>query len=152
MSRFACRGTSDSRSGVEGVGVVPLPLKWLDVQGKLTAPTEAAISWTVTEEKNVKGYTVQYSVDGANFMDGCATGSTNSGVTTSYSCTVPLPAPGRYFFRVKQEDIDGKDSYSKIVVLKSTAPGAFSVSPNPTSSTTVRLRTPTPSVRTPMNS
>jgi hypothetical protein len=126
-------------------GVVPLPLKWLDVQGKLTTPTEAAITWTVTEEKNVKGYTVQYSADGVSFMDGCTTGSSNSGVTTSYSCTVSLPAAGTYSFRVKQEDIDGKFSYSKIVVLRSAAPDVFSVSPNPTSSSAV-LRIPAGSV------
>jgi hypothetical protein len=127
-------------------GVVPLPLKWLDVQGKLTAPTAAAITWTVTEEKDVKGYTVQYSSDGVNFMDGCVTGSANSGVTTSYSCMVPLPVAGTYFFRVKQEDIDGKYSYSKIVVLKSAdVAGVFTVSPNPTSSAAV-LRIPGGSV------
>ncbi|HTI93843.1 MAG TPA: T9SS type A sorting domain-containing protein, partial [Puia sp.] len=126
-------------------GVAPLPLKWLDLQGSLTAPTAAAISWTVTEEKNVKGYTVQYSSDGVNYMDGCTTGSGNSGVTTSYSCTVPLPAAGTYSFRVKQEDIDGKFSYSKLVVLRSAAPDVFSVSPNPTSSFAV-LRIPGGSV------
>jgi len=126
-------------------GVVPLPLKWLDVQGKLTASSEAAISWTVTEEKNVKGYTVQYSSDRVSFVDGCTTGSANSGVTTSYSCTVSLPAAGTYSFRVKQEDIDGKSSYSKIVVLRSAAPDVFSVSPNPTSSAAV-LRIPGGSV------
>ena len=126
-------------------GVVPLPLKWLDVQGKLTAPTAAAISWTVTEEKNVKAYTVQYSSDGVNFVDGCTTGSANSGVTTSYSCTVSLPASGTYSFRVKQEDIDGKFSYSKIVVLRSAAPDVFSVSPNPTSNVAI-LRIPGGSV------
>jgi len=124
-------------------GVVPLPLKWLDVQGKLTASSEAAISWTVTEEKNVKGYTVQYSSDRVSFVDGCTTGSANSGVTTS--CTVSLPAAGTYSFRVKQEDIDGKSSYSKIVVLRSAAPDVFSVSPNPTSSAAV-LRIPGGSV------
>ena len=122
-------------------GVVPLPLKWLDVQGKLTAPTAAAISWTVTEEQNVKGYSVQYSADGVNFIEGCTTGSANSGVTTSYSCTVPLPAPGTYTFRVRQEDIDGKSSYSKIVMLTADAAGVCTVSPNPTSSAAV-LRIP----------
>ena len=122
-------------------GAVPLPLKWLDVQGKLTAPTTAAISWTVTEEKNVKGYSVQYSADGVNFIEGCTTGSSNSGVTTSYNCTVSLPATGTYSFRVKQDDIDGKSSYSKIVVLTTDAAGVFTVSPNPTSSAAV-LRIP----------
>lgn len=99
----------------------------------------------MTEEKNVKGYTVQYSADRVNFIDGCTTGSTNSGVTTSYSCTVPLPAAGTYSFRVKQEDIDGKSGYSKIVVLTSAAPDVYSVSPNPTSSAAV-LRIPGGSV------
>jgi hypothetical protein len=122
-------------------GVVPLPLKWLDVQGKLTGPVAAAISWTVTEENNIKGYTVQYSSDGVSFVDGCTKGSANSGMVTSYSCTVSLPAAGTYFFRVKQEDLDGKLSYSKIVVLTSAAPDDFSVGPNPTSSVAV-LRIP----------
>lgn len=122
-------------------GVVPLPLKWLDVQGQLTTPAAAAISWTVTEEKNVTGYTVQYSSDGANFIDGCAQASTNIGSTSSYSCTVPLPGAGTYLFRVKEKDIDGKVSYSKIISLTAGAAADFSVSPNPATSAAV-LRIP----------
>jgi hypothetical protein len=123
-------------------GVVPLPLKWIDVTGKLASPVAAAISWTVTEEKNVKGYTVQYSSDRVNFIDGCVTGSTNSGATTTYGCTVALPAAGTYSFRVKQEDLDGKYSYSKVIVLNAVdAAEAFTVSPNPASGTAV-LRIP----------
>lgn len=126
-------------------GLVPLPLKWLDVQGKLTAPTAAAISWTVTEEKNVKVYTVQYSSDGSRFVDGCTTGSTNSGATTTYGCTVSLPSAGTWFFRVRQEDIDGKSSYSKTIELASDAASVFTVSPNPTNDVSV-LKIPAGSV------
>jgi hypothetical protein len=122
-------------------GVIPLPLKWLDLQGKLTTPAAAAISWTVTEEKNVTGYTVQYSADGTNFIDGCTQASSNSGSMMSYSCSVPLPAAGTYLFRVKQEDLDGKFSYSKIISLRADVAAIFSVSPNPTSSAAV-LRIP----------
>ncbi len=111
----------------------PLPLKWLDVQGKLTSPAEAAITWTVTEEKDVKGYVVQYSPNGVDYVDGSTTASTNSELTTTYSAEVPLPAPGTYFFRVKQEDVDGRVSYSRIVVLSSTGSNRLVVTPNPAS-------------------
>jgi hypothetical protein len=116
----------------------PLPLKWLDVQGRFTTPVTAAITWTVTEEHNIKGYTVQYSADGVSFSDGCVTGSTNSGVATTYTCTSTLPVAGTYYFRVRQEDIDGKTTYSKIILLNETnSAGLFTVSPNPTSNTAV---------------
>jgi hypothetical protein len=118
-------------------GVIPLPLKWLDVQGKLVTSAAAAISWTVTEEKNVTDYTVQYSSDGIRFIDGCTQASTNSGSTAFYHCTVSLPAAGTYLFRIKEKDLDGKFSYSKIISLTTDATAVFSVNPNPTNSVAV---------------
>lgn len=117
-------------------GTVPLPLTWLNVTGRLASSVDAAISWTVTDEKNVKGYTVEYSSSssGGGYVAGCSVASGNSGVTTSYTCDVALPAPGGYLFRVKQEDLDGRVSYSKTILLSSAAgSAAFVVSPNPAS-------------------
>ncbi|MBS1601780.1 MAG: hypothetical protein JST42_03865 [Bacteroidetes bacterium] len=114
-------------------GSTPLPLKWLDVHGMLTTPTAATIAWTVTEEHNVKGYTVEYSPDGVHYLTGCSTSSGNSGGVADYSCVVELPAAGAYVFRVRQEDVDGKVAYSKTVLLSSAAVAALVVSPNPVS-------------------
>jgi hypothetical protein len=127
-------------------GTSPLPLTWLDIKGKLTAPAEAAITCTVTDEQLVKDYTVQYSIDGITYQDGCTEPSLNTGVTTVYSCTTTLPAINTYYFRVRQTDEDGRTTYSKVIILKpSGTAGALAIGPNPAHAQAI-LQIPTQSV------
>ena len=105
-----------------------LPLTWLGVQAQWISAGEAKVSWQVAEQKNVKDYTVQYSIDGNNFINVC---SVISSSLTSYNCTTSAYKNTKNYYRVMQTDIDGKTTYSKVVSLQSSAKPALFVYPNP---------------------
>lgn len=105
-----------------------LPLTWLGVQAQWINGSEAKVSWQVAQQKNVKDYTVQYSSDGNNFLNVCPV---ISSAITSYNCTIPAYKNIKNYYRVMQTDIDGKTTYSKIVLLQASAKPSLSVYPNP---------------------
>ncbi len=105
-----------------------LPLSWLGVQAQWINGSEAKVSWQVAQQKNVKDYTVQYSSDGNNFLNVCRVISSS---ITSYNCTIPAYKNTKNYYRVMQTDIDGKTTYSKIVLLQAFAKPSLSVYPNP---------------------
>ena len=105
-----------------------LPLFWLGVQAEWTNTDEAKVSWRVSQQQNIKDYTVQYSSDGNNFINVC---SVISSAITSYNCIVGAYNNTKNYYRVMQTDIDGKTTYSKIVMLQTPKKSALSVYPNP---------------------
>ena len=105
-----------------------LPVTWLGVQAQWQNTATAKISWLVTNQINVKDYTVQHSVDGTTFNDACKVNATG---TENYYCIVPAGGNNKNYYRVLQKDIDGKISYSKTVPLQTFAEQASSVYPNP---------------------
>jgi Secretion system C-terminal sorting domain len=108
---------------------IVLPLSWVNTDVKRVNQSQAAVSWQVSNEVNVKGYIVEYSTDGINFFKACSIFANSS---ENYSCLAPAPANIKYYYRVMQHDYDGQRSYSKIVVLQGNKqPVLFQVSPNP---------------------
>lgn len=88
----------------------------------------AKITWQVAQQVNVKNYTVEHSLDGANFTNVCNVNADNS---TIYSCTVAAEANALDYYRVLQTDIDGRNSLSKIVTLQSSVKPSIVIYPNP---------------------
>ncbi len=86
------------------------------------------MSWQVAQQKNVKDYAVQYSSDGNNFLNMC---SVISSTITSYNCIIPAYKNTKNYYRVMQTDVDGKTTYSKIVLLQISTEPSLSVYPNP---------------------
>ena len=76
------------------------------------------ISWSTSSEKNSNYYVIERSPDGINFS-GIATiaaqGSSSSLI--NYSWLDKSPLPGINYYRLRQLDINGTGSYSKIVVV-----------------------------------
>ncbi|MEO6637000.1 MAG: T9SS type A sorting domain-containing protein, partial [Ginsengibacter sp.] len=105
-----------------------LPLSWLGVQAKWINESEAKVSWQVAQQKNIKNYAVQYSSDGNDFLNVCLV---ISSAITSYNCVLPANKNTKNYYRVMQTDIDGKTTYSKIVLLQASAKPSLSVYPNP---------------------
>ena len=105
-----------------------LPVSWLGVQAKWQNATEAKISWQVADQLNVKDYTVQNSEDGINFTNVCTI--TAAGIT-NYACTVTANSNIKNYYRVIEQDIDGKRLLSKVVVLLSSVKPSLTIYPNP---------------------
>ncbi len=93
------------------------------------------LNWKTAQEQNTKSFIIEHSLDAQNFtaLDSVnAKGNTTS--TTSYNYTHYHPAVGIHYYRLKEEDLNGRFTYSKIVSATILANGPqFSIYPNPTS-------------------
>lgn len=90
-----------------------------------------ALSWATAIEVNNKGFYVEKSIDNSvwNQIGFVAA----AGVASNYSFVDNNPSSVNYY-RLKQVDVDGKATYSKVVIVKTvTADKVISIAPNPAS-------------------
>lgn len=105
--------SSFSPFGISSDAVIVLPVTILHFNGNRTV-NGAALSWTVADEQNVKGYEVQRSADAINYT---TIGFVKAG-QSSYSFMDRLPVKGNNYYRLRVVDADGKSSLSKVVPLQ----------------------------------
>ncbi|MEP7317502.1 MAG: T9SS type A sorting domain-containing protein [Panacibacter sp.] len=97
-----------------------------------------SLSWQTKTENNNKGFHVQRSSDGSNFSSISfvatkAQGGNSSGLL-EYTTTDQKPFSGNNYYRLMQEDNDGKLTYSNVILVKNA--GTFgmrmnNIYPNP---------------------
>ena len=106
-----------------------LPVTWLNIQAQRVNSNAVSVNWSVATESNIKNYVVQYSEDAAAWKDGCTVNADNLG---NYSCVLNLGNDKKYFFKIKETDIDGRYNFSKVVEInKQLQETRFAISPNP---------------------
>lgn len=99
----------------------------------------ALLSWTTAQEINNKGFGIERSTDSRSFssVGFVASQATNgnSSYPLTYIFTDPVSASGTYYYRLKQEDQDGKTTYSDVrsITLNGSGHGVL-IAPNPVSS------------------
>jgi hypothetical protein len=109
----------------------PLPLRWLSIVAR-AAGENNVVTWKTSDEANVKDFQVQKSNDGIGWINtGSPITASNMPGLHSYSYTdrnryVPIT-----FYRVRQEDWDGRSSYSKVVSVKISNTPSILLMPNP---------------------
>ena len=86
------------------------------------------LQWLVSEEKDMKGYELQYSIDGVNFKTLQMIPAANR---DKYNTIHKTPAFGANYYRLKMNDIDGKFSFSSICKVELTLTGSATIFPNP---------------------
>ena len=120
-------GFSGFGAGVTGLA---LPVEWLDFTG-LLQNQHITLNWGTATEANSRLFEIERSFDGIHFVSiGSIPAAGNSSIALHYSFTDPAAAQETNYYRLKQLDLDGKFSYSKIILLK--APGnQFRVINNP---------------------
>jgi hypothetical protein len=80
------------------------------------------INWTTATETDNDFFTIERSVDGANWKEiKKVNGAGNSNTTLTYQAYDEAPVAGTAYYRLKQTDFDGKISYSTTEVVKFTA-------------------------------
>ncbi len=94
---------------------------------------EVTLKWTTASESNNSHFELQRSLDGSRFdYLNVTTGQGNSNQLQAYSFVDEDPVPGVNYYRLKQVDFDGTQTYSNIVSVKiSTESVIASVIPNP---------------------
>lgn len=94
---------------------------------------QVQINWATATEQNAREFIIERSADGLHFTpitNVAATG--NSSIEIKYNAVDVHPLKGRNFYRMLQTDIDGKKSYSNIVLINMDFSNAsINVFPNP---------------------
>jgi len=95
---------------------IPLPVHLISFQGRLIDNTISRLEWQTATERDNKGFSLERSADGYSYVEVAfvhGKGDTNTG--HQYNYTDMLPRRGTYYYRLRQIDLDGKESYSKVV-------------------------------------
>lgn len=118
-----------------------LPVTWLYVNGKLENNT-AVIKWGTATETNTKQFELEHSNNNGRYSKiGTVTAAGNSNLIQRYEFLHHSPVAGKNLYRIKQIDLDGKFSYSAVIVIQVQDPGSSAeIYPNPAHQiVTVRL-------------
>lgn len=122
-------GTTDPCSCIN-----PLPVELVSFDAFLDErKNEITLKWATASELNNSHFEVQRSLDGNrfDFLD-VVQGNGNTSLLQSYTSIDKYPVPGENYYRLKQVDFDGSQTYSDIVSVKiSTESIISSVIPNP---------------------
>ncbi len=117
--------------------LVVLPLNWIDFNGKLNAENKSILSWKTANEKNNRSFEIQKSKDAINWEKiGTLKGINNESGLTDYTFIDEESLSTFSYYRIRQNDFNGKYSYSKLIELSPNDIGnAFElhVIPNPNS-------------------
>ncbi len=98
-------------------GSTTLPVTWLSFTAR-KQNTSVAINWSTATEQGTSKFTVQHSVNGIDWHNlGTRTAAGFSSLPQAYSFIDDNPASGANFYRLIQHDIDGRQSYSKVLRL-----------------------------------
>lgn len=115
------RGSGSKAYAQNITALGPLPVSLAEFRG-LVRGTEALLFWTTESESNNKHFEIERSRDGVNFFK-IGTVMTkapggNSQLMLSYIYTDKQPLTGENYYRLKQIDLDGRSSYSNVIVLR----------------------------------
>jgi hypothetical protein len=93
-----------------------LPLTWLFVKGVLQEGS-AIISWSTADESNTDRFIVEHSHDGAHYAAIGEVAAKGNSAINNYNYTHDQVTTGFNYYRIKQVDIDGRYTYSKVIPL-----------------------------------
>lgn len=127
-----------------------LPVTLLGLSATPQDNSKVIVKWSTSSEINNKGFEVQRSLDGRNNWQTIAfvQGAGDSYTVRNYSYTDGNLVARRYFYQLKQVDIDGRYKYSMVVSANLSTRDGYSLEqnfPNPTGGsqyTTIRFTLP----------
>ncbi|RYY40120.1 MAG: T9SS type A sorting domain-containing protein [Chitinophagaceae bacterium] len=125
----------------------PLPVTLLSFTGKRNG-TVNELKWKTASESNSRGFAVERSSDGVTFTQVTFVpsrangGNSTSDISYAYSDasagSAGQGAANKWYYRLKQVDLDGQYKYSAVVLLKGDKSGFITVEgiyPNPVKAT-----------------
>jgi hypothetical protein len=119
---------------VDNVSIVPqnpTPVTLSDFKA-IKNGSRVDLNWQTAMEINNDYFTLEKSKNGIGFTAiGIVDGAGNSQNTLNYQTTDPSPYNGTSYYRLKQTDLDGTVSCSKIIAVNVNADENISIYPNP---------------------
>lgn len=113
LVNFALSGGS-SNYVTQNSSLFILPLKWLSFSAQKQNKT-VLLQWRTASEINTSNFVVERSGDERNWNAIGTVLSKNNNSTNNYRYTDFSPVSGMNYYRMRQNDNDGRYSYSKIV-------------------------------------
>ena len=115
--------------------LLPIVLLQFDATRKKDA---VEVNWVTATEVNNDYFTVQKSSDGFEWITAAIIdGAGNSTTPISYHFTDTSPLAETSYYRLKQTDYDGTNSFSSIVAVRTKKEKEIHVFPNPTHGTVI---------------
>ena len=119
--------TTTFNTGFSGfsIGAVEaaLPVSWLNFEA-LYADGNVTLNWSTAMELNNSYFEVEMSTDAIRFIPvGKLASKGNSNIPVSYSYLHLHPRAGKLYYRIKQIDVDGKSSYSRVIQININGSG-----------------------------
>lgn len=109
-----------------------LPVIWQSFSAQLQSNGQVLLSWVISKQVQNKGFGVEYSRDGNHWEELVfipdAGGQQEE---TSYSYIHPAPFPGKNFYRIRQVDFNGSQTWSETRTIDIQSNVVVSCSPNP---------------------
>ena len=134
LSDAGVKSTDDGTAILEPMGG-PLPVTLKTFLANLSSINMVKLSWTTTMEINCLNYSIERSIDGRTFTNaGTLAGSGNSSIDKNYffNDDISTVKNNTIYYRLKQTDLDGRNSYSKIISVRLiTGTTGLTASPNP---------------------
>jgi hypothetical protein len=146
LSNFALTGSTSNFVG-QFSGLTLLPVSWLSFTAQRQS-SGVLLNWSTATEENTGSFVVQHSTDGASWNNlGIIAAAGNSSTVQQYSFLHSSPANGANYYRILQEDMDGKYTLSKVVsfLYKSQALQML-VYPNPVTNGMLNLQLQQPTI------
>lgn len=114
-----------------------LPVELIEFNGRITAAGVHLLTWRTASEKDNRGFFIERAQDVMNWQEiGFVPGSGTSSGPQVYSFQDLEFHSGINYYRLRQQDFDGKITYSNIVFINNNnSEGDLRLSPNPTTST-----------------
>jgi len=108
----------------------PLPLTLVSFEGRMDNKINI-LEWVTANEVNVKAFTLEKGIDGNHFETVKTIAAFNVAQGAKYNGIDPLPFNGNNYYRLKMTDIDGRFSYSPIVIIKNKSHVEVAIGPVP---------------------
>ncbi|MBO9616244.1 MAG: right-handed parallel beta-helix repeat-containing protein [Dyadobacter sp.] len=116
----------------------PLPVSWISLSARRNDTSRVVLDWRVNE-RSVSHYEVQRSLNARNFEPASTLAAKGDGMM-GYTFTDPTPVLQQVYYRIKQTDLDGSYSYSRMLSVSAMEDTELTAFPNPTvESVTVQL-------------
>ena len=113
-------------------GAVVLPVSLTDFTATASVSNQVLLQWNTQHELNNKGFTIQRSATGQQWTNlSFVPGAGNASVVTTYSYLDNAPLTGNNFYRLQQQDIDGRTTLSEVVTTKLGNSRLFQITNNP---------------------
>jgi hypothetical protein len=107
----------------------PLPVRWISFTARLNDDHRGVLDWEV-DQHNVSEYQIQRSNNATDFRTIGKALAKGDGIN-QYSYTDTLAAAGIVYYRIRQTDLDGSYSYSRMVKVSARPGPELMAYPNP---------------------